>query len=218
MKLFALTLFAAVAIAAEAETEAKTETKVEAKAEAQVEGIISEHQKLNQNYDNVDPDHHYFGTGHPASPAYPTVPKLEMAVDYFDPEGTLFGEHRYQMQVAKTGNMLVGTEALRESITRLRDRLEKARFQLKENDTRIQVNADHNSQVGFLIGKNRDELNSLDTQIGNLEDGYYKLHHEMAIDREAIIMMCHQYAYATTIPDECQPFLGFLASPVQFAW
>lgn len=141
-----------------------------------------------------------------------------MAVDYFDPEGTLFGEHRYQMQVAKTGNMLVGTEALRESITRLRDRLEKARFQLKENDTRIQVNADHNSQVGFLIGKNRDELNSLDTQIGNLEDGYYKLHHEMAIDREAIIMMCHQYAYATTIPDECQPFLGFLASPVQFAW
>ena len=64
---------------------------------AEVEGIISDHVKLNANYDNVDPEHHYFGTGHPASPAYPTVPSLDMAVDYFDTEGTLFGEHRYQL-------------------------------------------------------------------------------------------------------------------------
>ena len=56
MKSTAFALFAAVVSAAE------------------VEGIISDHVKLNANYDNVDPEHHYFGTGHPASPAYPTVP------------------------------------------------------------------------------------------------------------------------------------------------
>ena len=92
---------------------------------AEVEGIISDHVKLNKNYDNADPEHHYFGTGHPASPAYPTVPPLEKAVDYFDTEATLFGEHRYQLQTAKTASMLIATEAIRQSVAQLRDRLDK---------------------------------------------------------------------------------------------
>jgi len=114
--------------------------------------------------------------------------------------------------------MLVSTEALRESITRLRDRAEQACCQLKENDKRIQINAEHNNQVGYLIGTNRDELSTLDSKIGSLENGYSKLHYKMAIDHEAIIMMCHKYAYASTISDECESLLGVVASPVQFAW
>lgn len=185
---------------------------------ASVEGIISDHVQLNANYDNVDPDHHYFGTGHPASPAYPTVPKLDMAVDYFDPEGTLFGEHRYQLQTAKTANMLIGTEALREQITRLRDRLDGGFVQLRRSDKNIESNASFNSEVGQLMSANNKELDKLDGRMNKLEDGYFKLHREMKADREAIIMMCHQYAYATTIPDQCQPYLGVLAKPLNFAW
>ena len=130
MKSVAITLLASVASA------------------AGVEGIISDHVQLNANYDNQDSDHHYFGSGHPASPAYPTVPKLDMAVDYFDPEGTLFGEHRYQLQTSKTANMLIGTEALREQITRLRDRLDGGFVQLRRSDKNIESNASFNSEVG----------------------------------------------------------------------
>ena len=185
---------------------------------AGVEGIISDHVQLNANYDNVDPDHHYFGTGHPASPAYPTVPKLEMAVDYFDPEGTLFGEHRYQLQTAKTANMLIGTEALRESITRLRDRLDGGFTQLRRSDKNIEVNSGFNNDVGGLMLGNSGELTKLDSRMTDLEDGYFHLHHSMTVDRDAITMMCHQYAYASTIPDQCQPYLGVLSAPLNFAW
>ena len=51
------------------------------------------------------------------------APNFHDAVDAFDTYGTLFGEHRYQLQVMKTGNMLIGTEALRESIAALRERI-----------------------------------------------------------------------------------------------
>ena len=50
---------------------------------------------------------------------------------------------------------------------------------------------------------NNSELDKLDARMGNLEDGYFRLHRAMTIDREAIMMMCHQYAYASTIPDQC---------------
>jgi len=65
---------------------------------------------------------------------------------------------------------------------------------------------------------NNDELDTLDKRMKSLEDGYYQLHGEMSTDRDAITMMCHQYAYATTIPDQCQPYLGALAAPISFAW
>ena len=47
-----------------------------------------------------------------------------------------------------------------------------------------------------------NELNSLKTQIGSLEDSHNKLHYEMEIDYEAIILICYQHAYTTTILDE----------------
>ena len=40
----------------------------------------------------------------------------------------------------------------------------------------------------------------------------------MAADRATIKMMCQQYAYAQTIPDACQPYLGMMKGPLQFAW
>lgn len=74
---------------------------------------------VNEHFDNTDASHQHYGGDQAASPAYPAAPDLHQAVDAFDTYGTLFGEHRYQLQVAKTGNMLIGTEALRESIAGL---------------------------------------------------------------------------------------------------
>jgi len=53
----------------------------------------------NPTYDNPDHIHMHYGGSQPASPAYPTAPDLGAAVNAFDTEGTLFGEHRYQLQV-----------------------------------------------------------------------------------------------------------------------
>ena len=82
---------------------------------------------LNEHYDNNDNKHSHYGGDQAASPAYPAAPDLHQAVDAFDTYGTLFGEHRYQLQVAKTGNMLIGTEALRESIAGRQYRIHHAR-------------------------------------------------------------------------------------------
>jgi hypothetical protein len=61
-------------------------------------------------------------------------------VNAFDSYGTLFGEHRYQLQVAKTGNMLIGTEALREAISGLQARVQSARQFVHSNDKDIDIN------------------------------------------------------------------------------
>lgn len=58
----------------------------------------------------------------------------------------------------------------------------------------------------------------IDGKLHDLEAGYEELHHKLAIDREALIMMCHQYAYASTIPDECGPIIGGLSQPIQYQW
>lgn len=52
----------------------------------------------------------------------------------------------------------------------------------------------------------------------DLEVGYTGLSHKLAVDREALIMMCHQYAYADKIPKECEAIIGGLAGPIDFAW
>jgi len=31
-------------------------------------------------------------------------------------------------------------------------------------------------------------------------------------------MMCHQYAYAESIPHECEPIIGGLSGPLDYAW
>ena len=50
---------------------------------------------LNSHYDNSDAMHYHYGGEQPASPAYPSAPTFGQAVDSFDVDGTLFGEHRY---------------------------------------------------------------------------------------------------------------------------
>jgi len=181
-------------------------------------GLISSHEKLNANYDNLDPNHNFFGGDFPASPAYPNVPDLSQAVGHFDPDGTLFGEHRYQLQVAKTGNMLIGTEALRESIAQIRNRISAQRARLTENNNALQYMSAGNNEVQQLINENSIDLNDLSKELSDIEKGFGALHSRLCLDREVLIMMCHQYAYAQTIPEECEPFLGGLHAPLNFAW
>ena len=45
----------------------------------------------------------------------------------------------------------------------------------------------------------------------DLEVGYTGLSHKLAVDREALIMMCHQYAYADKIPKEYSVYKPYLA-------
>ena len=98
------------------------------------------HYELNGHYDNSDAGHQHYGSDSPASPAFPNAPNFREAVDAFDTYGTLFGEHRYQLQVAKTGNMLIGTEALRHAIADLQLRVGKAREYIHSNDGKIEAN------------------------------------------------------------------------------
>ena len=123
MKAFAASLLAAVSFAAE-----------------EIYENGRHHPELNSHYDNSDHAHNHYGGSSAASPAYPAAPDLNQAVDAFDAYGTLFGEHRYQLQVAKTGNMLIGTEALRESIANLQYRVHAANKQVAQNDSNIDVN------------------------------------------------------------------------------
>ena len=58
----------------------------------------------------------------------------------------------------------------------------------------------------------------LDGRIHDLEAGYSDLHNKMAIDREALVMMCHQYAYSVKLPKECVPIIGNLPKPLEFHW
>ena len=98
-----------------------------------------------------------------------------MVVDEFDPRDKLFDDQRYQLQLSKTGNMLIGTEALRESITKLRDRLDVAHSMLSANDYNLQVNSQFNDEVGDLLEHNSKNLEKIDARIYDLEAGYDKL-------------------------------------------
>ena len=132
------------------------------KAEAETEGIQSDHHTLSGHYDHSDPQHHHYGGDQPASPAGPVTPELHEAVGHFDTYGTLFGEHRYQLQVAKTGKMLIGTEAIRESIATLRDRVAHARVHIHENDANIAENDSDIRDNRKQIAQNRERLYALD--------------------------------------------------------
>ena len=173
---------------------------------------------VNEHFDNTDASHQHYGGDQAASPAYPAAPDLHQAVDAFDTYGTLFGEHRYQLQVAKTGNMLIGTEALRESIAGLQYRIHHARQECSKNDQDIDR---HDLQIDWnrnMISDNRDRMYTLDGKVHDLESGYAGLSLKLGIDREAVIMMCHQYAYAEKLPKECQAILGGLTQPIDYAW
>lgn len=182
------------------------------------DSYLQQHYALNEHYDHSDADHLHYGEAQPASPAFPHVPELSKAVDEFDTYGTLFGEHRYQLQVMKTANMMIGTEALREAIATLEDRIAHAREYVKNNDHEIDVN-DGKIEVNVAqISENRSRLNMLDSKLSYLEVGFDELFHKLALDRDTIIMLCHQYAYANTIPEQCGPMIGNLKAPLDFKW
>ena len=74
-----------------------------------------------------------FDHGHPvgyntgfASGADLTLPSFTEQVKGFEYRETLFGTENYQLQVAKTANMLIATEALRLSTANLQNRVEYA--------------------------------------------------------------------------------------------
>ena len=96
--------------------------------------------KLNDHYDNGDKSHKHYGGKGEASRAHPSLPHIDDAVKAFNTYGTLFGEHRYQLQVAKTGEMLVGTEALREAISGLQDRVHITAKSAAQNESVIDKN------------------------------------------------------------------------------
>ena len=114
--------------------------------------------------------------------------------------------------------MLVGTEALREAISGLQDRVHVTAKSAALSDAVIDENDSDIEDNRAQIKENRSRLSVLLGKITDLEDHYKILQHKLAIDREAIIMMCHQYAYAETIPKECIPIIGSLKQPLGFNW
>ena len=71
--------------------------------------------------------------------------------------------------------MLIGTEALRESITKLRDRLDVAHSMLSANDYNMQINHNFNSEVGDILEANSKNLDKIDARIYDLDAGYKRL-------------------------------------------
>jgi transcription termination factor NusB len=146
------------------------------------------------------------------------VPDFGAAVDAFDIEGTLFGEHRYQLQVGKTANMLIATEALRASLEGIQARLDYIRANGEDNYEDIDWNLSVLRHTRQILEDNEDELRDIEHHIHDIEEGYDYLHELLAIDRNILVMMCHQYAYAEEIPHECECMIGNLSAPLSFAW
>ena len=165
MKVFAVTLLAGAAAA----------------ADAQHSSI--DHYTINDHYDHDDHAHMHYGGDQAASPAFPDVPVYADAVGAFDSYGTLFGEHRYQCAVENTGYMLIGTEALRESILSLEERVAHAHHHVHDNDSDIDENESDIDDNRHQIDDNRARLHVLDDMIHDLEDGYELLHANLDVDR-----------------------------------
>ena len=89
---------------------------------------------------------------------------------------------------------------------------------MHSNDSKIEANDREIEWNRQQISENRSRLQVLDGRIHDLESGYSELHSKLAVDREALVMMCHQYAYAEKLPKECVPIIGNLAKPLEFHW
>ena len=76
-----------------------------------------------------------------ASGADLTLPDFAEQVKGFEYRETLFGTENYQLQVAKTANMLIATEALRLSTANLQNRVEYAQALCDQNASDIDENA-----------------------------------------------------------------------------
>merc|ERR1712151_175626 len=161
--------------------------------------------------DEYASDHYHndYNTGY-ASAADLTLPSFTEQVKGFEYRETLFGTENYQLQVAKTANMLIATEALRLSTANLQNRVEYAQALCDENASDIADNQDQ-------IEENKWHLEETAERLDDLEWGYSDLEDAKDVDRAVIVKMCHQYAYASTLVDECWPILEDM-DPMPHRW
>ena len=147
------------------------------------------------------------------------LPNFTEQVKGFEYRETLFGTENYQLQVAKTANMLIATEALRLSTANLQNRVEYAQALCDQNASDIEENASDIDDNGNLIEENRYRLEGTAERLDDLESGYSELESDKEVDRAVIIKMCHQYAYASTLVDECWAILdGMDPMPHRWVW
>ena len=161
-------------------------------------------------------DHHDHNSGY-ASSAELGLPAFGDQVSHFEYRETLFGTENYQLQVAKTANMLIATEALRLSTANLQNRVEYAQALCDQNASDIDENASDIEDNQSQIEKNAWALEETGQRLDDMEAGYSDLESEKDIDRAVIVKMCHQYAYASTLVDECWPILEDM-DPMPHRW
>ena len=160
--------------------------------------------------------HNDYNTGY-ASAADLTLPSFTEQVKGFEYRETLFGTENYQLQVAKTANMLIATEALRLSTANLQNRVEYAQALCDQNASDIDENASDIEDNQNQIEENKWHLEGTAERLDDLESGYSSLEEDKDVDRAVIIKMCHQYAYASTLVDECWPILEGM-EPMAHRW
>lgn len=160
--------------------------------------------------------HNDYNTGY-ASAADLTLPTFTEQVKGFEYRETLFGTENYQLQVAKTANMLIATEALRLSTANLQNRVEYAQALCDQNASDIDENASDIEDNQDQIAENKWNLEKTAERLDDLESGYDSLESDKEVDRNVIIKMCHQYAYASTLVDECWPILEDM-DPMPHRW
>ena len=170
--------------------------------------------------DEYHSDDHYHndynGEGY-ASSLNLTLPTMEEHMHDFEYRDTLFGTENYQLQVAKTANMLIATEALRLSTANLQNRVEYAQALCDQNASDIDENASDIADNQDQIEQNKWSLQKTADRLDDLEHGYSDLEHDKDVDRHVIEKMCHQYAYASTLVDECWPILEDM-DPMPHRW
>ena len=161
--------------------------------------------------------HNDYNTGY-ASSAPLLTPNFSEQIEGFKYRDTLFGVENYQLQVAKTANMLIATEALRLSTANLQNRVEYAQALCDQNQSDIEENASDIDDNQRQIQQNAEALERTADRLDSLEEGYDQLNDEKDIDRRVIVKMCHQYAYASTLVDECFPILEDISAPMDHRW
>lgn len=168
--------------------------------------------------DYAEPDHYHNdqNTGY-ASGQNLSLPSFTEQVKGFEYRETLFGTENYQLQVAKTANMLIATEALRLSTANLQNRVEYAQALCDQNASDIDENASDIEDNQRQIEQNKWNLEKTANRLSDLEGEYDGMDSDKDIDRQVIIKMCHQYAYASTLVDECWPILEDM-DPMPHRW
>ena len=126
--------------------------------------------------DGYGPDHYHndYNTGY-ASSAPLLTPNFTEQVKGFEYRETLFGTENYQLQVAKTANMLIATEALRLSTANLQNRVEYAQALCDQNASDIEENASDIDDNQNQIQQNAADLERTARRLDDLEQDYSDL-------------------------------------------